>query len=197
MKGQTICRIFLLLAAVLSLCLSGSGCRYAQATPLVSSARFTELTVVLSRKDLLLFALLNKSTTAEMKEVLHSGIPLEFTFFTELLRTTHGAAEQLQTRSFTHSVQYNTLTEEYRVEFSENSNRNGTFSTLDAAVRALESINGVAITPVNQLLPNNSYRLRIKADLFHESLPPGLEPLLPFITWNSRKTEWQAVDFSY
>ncbi len=197
MKRQIIYRITLLLAAALSLWHGATAPLPAQAAPLGDTARFTELTVVLSRKDLLLFALLNGSTTDEMEEVLHSGIPLEFTFFTELLRTTQGTTEQLQTHNFTHTIRYNTLTEEYRVEFSENSNRNSTFPTLDTAIQALENINGLPITPANQLLPNNSYRLRIRANLFHKKLPPGLRSLQPFITWNSRKTKWQAVDFSY
>ncbi len=169
----------------------------AEVAALGNTARFTELTVVLTKKNLLLFALLNKSVTAEMKDALHSGIPLQFTFSTELLRTTQGAAEQLQTSSFTHTIEYNTLTEEYRVEFAENHNRDNTFSLFSEAVKALESINGVAITPTNQLLPNNNYKLRIKADLFHRSLPPKLESLLPFLTWDKRKTEWQSVTFSY
>ncbi len=168
-----------------------------QAAPTSNDAHFSELTVVLSKKELLLFAVLKKSVTSEMKEVLHSGIPLEFTFSTELLRTTQGAAEQLQTSSFTHSIKYNTLTEEYRVEFSENHNRNNTFSSITAAVQALESINGLAITPKNKLLPDSSYTLRIKAELFHKSLPPGIESFLPFFTWNNRETEWQSVGFSY
>ncbi len=169
----------------------------ASAAPFTREARFSELTVVASKKSLLLFAQLNKSITPEMREALHSGIPLEFTFSTELLRTTQGAVEQLQTSSFTHTIEYNTLTEEYRVQFAENHNRNNTFPALYKAVKALESINGVAIIPTSQLLPNNNYQLRIKADLFHKSLPPKLESLLPFLTWDKRKTEWQTVDFSY
>ncbi len=167
------------------------------ATPFVKEARFSELTVVVSKKNLLLFARLNKSVTPEMREALHSGIPLEFTFSTELLRITQGTVEQLQTSSFTHTIEYNTLTEEYRVKFAENHNRNNTFTTFYKAVEALEEINGIAIIPTNQLLPNNNYQLRIKADLFHKSLPPKLESLLPFLTWDKRKTEWQTISFSY
>lgn len=172
-------------------------CSPVQAAPLSYTAQFTELTVALSDEGLQLFALLHKSVTDEMKEVLHSGIPLEFTFFVELFRTTGDASEQLLSRSFTHTIQYNTLREEYRVTFEEKPNRNNTFSSLDKAVKALETLNGITVTQTGQLLPGNRYRLRLKADLFHKTLPPGLESFLPFLSWNSRKTQWQSVDFRY
>ncbi len=168
-----------------------------QAAPLVRTVQFTELTVALSRHNLLLFALLNNSITNEMEEILHSGIPLEFTFFVELFLTTQGSRKLIKSKSFTHTIQYDTLKDEYKVNFAENHNHNKVFSSLAPALHALENLNGVVVASVNQLTPNNSYKLQLKANLFHKTLPLGLEAFLPFLTWSNRETEWQSVDFFY
>lgn len=169
----------------------------AQAAPLGNTAQFKELTVALANEELQLFAVLEKSVTEEMKDVLRSGIPLEFTYILELSRTTQGSQEQILSRSFTHTIQYDTLQEKYKVVFEENHNRNNSFSSFETAITALESINGFTITTTEQLIPENNYLLQLKAEFFHKTLPPKMERFLPFLTKNSHTTEWQSVSFRY
>ena len=159
-------------------------------------ARFKELTVVLSTNDLLLFAGLENSITKEMVEVLKSGLPLDFTFKMELYRPTAGASEQIHVKEFSHTISYDTLTDEYKIEYSENG-RSETYPDLESATAALDTINGLQVIPLSRLIPNNTYNLKLKADLFHKTLPPGLAPIIPFITWDDRKTDWQEVNFKY
>lgn len=160
--------------------------------------RFSELTAAVSDRSLLLYATAEGTVNEEMRSALQSGLPLDFTFTVELHRDTSGGpGELVATRSFHHRIRYNTLTNDWLLTFEEHSNRRQTFADAAEAEAALNTLLDVDVVPVGRLIPDNSYSLQIKADLFHKGLPPGLESILPFLTWDDRRIDWHSLHFSY
>lgn len=162
------------------------------------AAKFVELTAAVSPSTLLFYAKLKHSLNEEMREELHSGLPLTFTFTMKLHRKARGGpGELVAERTFQHIINYDTLTDDYHVHFEEHNNRSQVFTDAASAEKALNTLSGVPITNVGRLIPNNTYTLRIKAELYHKSLPPGLESILPFLTWDDRRIDWQTIEFHY
>ncbi len=185
--------LFLLIASAL----------FPQTVFAAGSPHFSELTAVLTKKEILLFASLKNSINEEMKEALQSGIPLQFSFTLQLLRPAAGRENELLLgKNFTHTISYNTLTDYYSIGYtgygSTHRNPGGiSYADFPSAQKALNTINAMPVVAAEKILPGNRYCLRIKAELFHKTLPPGLTKLLPFLRWDDRNIEWQEVNFSY
>lgn len=168
-----------------------------EATP-VRQATINELTATTSDKYLIVFATLENSFTAEMTEILHSGIPLRFSFFVELYKTTENWPDELITAlNFHHVMTFDTLKDNYRVTIEEDNNKVLSFRTLLAAQQEINEVNGIRIIELKQLLPDNSYKLRMRAELYQKTLPLSLHNILPFFSWWDVATDWHTITFTY
>ena len=157
-----------------------------------------ELTVTTSEKHLILFATLKNSFTSEMIEILHSGIPLHFTFYIELHKITAKLPdEQISAFTLQHTMLFDTLKESYKVTLEEEKNKNHSFRYLLEAQRMINEINGAEVIELSQLIPDNLYKLKIRAELYRKTLPMSLHNVLPFFSWWDVKTEWYTIEFKY
>ena len=140
-----------------------------------------ELTATTSENHLIVFGTLENSFTSEMIETLHSGITLRFSFFVELYKTTEKWPDELiATHNFQHAMTFDTLKENYKVTLEEDNNKVLSFRSLFEAQKEINEINGATVVELNQLLPNNLYKLRIRAELYQKTLPLSLHNILPF-----------------
>lgn len=158
----------------------------------------SELTATTSDTHVLLFGTLRNSLTEEMIEGLHSGVPIHFSFFVELLEQSKtSSTRMLATLNFTHTLTYDTLKESYRVELQEDSRKNFSFASLLDAQKVLNDLNGIKVVPLAQLTADATYTLKIRAELFNKTLPLSLQHVIPFISWWDIKTDWQTLKFKY
>jgi hypothetical protein len=161
-------------------------------------ATINELTATTSDKYLIVFATLENSFTSEMTEILHSGIPLRFSFFVELYKKNEKWPDELIIAlNFHHIMTFDTLKDNYRVTLEEDNNKVLSFATLSAAQKEINEINGVRIIELKQLLPDNSYKLRMRAELYQKTLPLSLHNILPFFSWWDVETDWHTITFTY
>ena len=161
-------------------------------------ATIKELTATTTEDSLIVFGMLENSFNSEMLEILHSGIPLHFSFFIELHRTTQNwPEEQIATISFQHVMAYDTLKENYRVTLEEENNKIVSFKSLFEAQKVMNEINGVPIIKLNQLIPENRYKLKVRADVFKKIMPFNLNTLFPFVSWGDIKTDWHTIELEY
>ena len=168
-----------------------------EATP-VRQATINELTATTSDKHLIVFATLENSFTSEMTDILHSGIPLRFSFFVELYKTAENWPDELIIAlNFHHVMTFDTLKDNYRVTIEEDNNKVLSFRTLMAAQQEINEVNGVRIIELKQLLPDNSYKLRMRAELYQKTLPLSLHTILPFFSWWDVATDWHTITFTY
>ncbi|MFV0437652.1 MAG: DUF4390 domain-containing protein [Desulfopila sp.] len=162
------------------------------------TATFRELVVTTSETDLLLFGVIANAFSTEMVAGLQSGVPIDFSFFLELQRNDPGRDKQILARKqFRHTLTYDTLKDNYRVALEEHDNQVFSFVDLAKAQAAMGEINGATIVELSQLVIHSTYRLRVRADLFKQTLPLSLHHILPFVSWWDRETDWQTIEFNY
>jgi hypothetical protein len=161
-------------------------------------ATINELTATTSETHLILFCTLENSFTSEMIESLHSGIPLKFSFFVELFKTAEGwPNEQIADVNFQHTMMFDTLKENYRVTIEEENNKVMTFNSLVDAQKFTNEVNGAKIVALSQLIPDNHYLLKIRAELYQKTLPMSLHNIFPFLSWWDNKTDWYSIELKY
>lgn len=157
-----------------------------------------ELTATTSEKHLLLFATLKNSFSAEMVEILDSGIPLHFTFYIELHKTAENVPdEQITELTLQHTMVFDTLKETYKVTLEEENNKTHSFQSLFEAQQIINELNGIEVIELSQLIPDNLYKIKIRAELYRKTLPMSLHSILPFFSWWDVKTGWHAIEFKY
>jgi hypothetical protein len=161
-------------------------------------AAIKELTATTSNTHLIVFGTLENSFTSEMIETLHSGITLRFSFFVELYKTTEKWPDELiVANNFQHMMTFDTLKETYRVTLEEDNNRELSFRSLFEAQKVINEINGAKVEELNGLIPDNQYKLRMRAELFQKTLPLSLHNIFPFLSWWDIETTWHTITFTY
>lgn len=169
----------------------------AQVTP-EKKATINELTATTSETHLIVFGTLENSFTSEMIDLLHSGIPLRFSFYVELYKTTDNWRDELIiANNFQHILTFDTLKENYKVTLEENNNKVLSFRSLFQAQKEINEINGVKVVELEQLLPDNRYKLKMKAELYRKTLPLSLHNILPFLSWWDIETDWHTLTFAF
>jgi len=162
------------------------------------NVQFKDITITTSNTHLLLFGVIKNDKTDELIQGLHSGIPMHFTFFVELYRTRDNwPDEELISVSFVHTLKYDTLKEQYELKIEEQKNRALTFKSLAEAIKTMNDINGLKVIELKKLKPDNSYELRIKAELYKKTLPMNLHYIIPFISMWNLETDWYTIEFTY
>ena len=160
--------------------------------------RFSDVILTSSDTELLLFGKLKNGFSEEMLQGLHNGIPIQFTFFVELNKVRqHWTDERIVEISVRHTLKYDTLKETYRVDLEETVQKTFTFQSLAEAQKAMAEINGLKVIKLSNLIPNDTYTFRIRADLSKKTLPMGLHHVIPFISWWDIETDWYSTDFTY
>lgn len=161
-------------------------------------ATINEMTATTSETHLIIFGTLENSFTSEMIELLHSGIPLRFSFYVELYKTTENWREELIiANNFQHIMTFDTLKENYKVTLEEDNHKVLSFRSLVEAQREMNEINGVKVVELKQLLPDNRYKLKMKAELYRKTLPLSLHNILPFLSWWDIQTDWHTLTFTF
>lgn len=179
---------------VFLLCLTGTS-GFAETE---QEVQFKDITLTTSSTHLLLFGVIKNDKHKELEQALHSGIPMQFTFFIELFRTRDNwPDEELKVMEFKHTLKYDTLKESYQLEIEEQKNRIFTYSTLEKAMEVMNDINGLKVIELAQLQPDTSYELRMKAELYQKTLPMNLHYIIPFISMWNMETDWFTIEFTY
>ncbi len=159
---------------------------------------FSDLIITPSKTQLLLFGQVNNGISEEMRQGLPNGIPMQFSFMVELNKIEQNWPDlQLVALQFQHVLSYDTLQENYRLECSEKKKKVEVFADLEAAIKAINEINGLAVIDLSQLVPDSSYQLRVKANLYTNNLPMNLDSILPFASWWDVETDWHTIEFTY
>lgn len=195
LKKPIICALFCTFLLVTSLIMTrGEG----TASEQISGPHFTDVIVTTSDTHLLFFGELKNSLTPQMIEGLHSGIPLTFTFFVELEKVlSNWPDKEITSIEFNHSLSYDTLKQLYTIETEELSKKSHTVKTLEEALPLINEINGLKIVELEALEPDQTYRLRVKADLHKKTLPFKLRSVVPFVSWWDLNTDWHSIEFMY
>ena len=156
------------------------------------------MTATTSDTHLLLFATLDNSLTPEMTTILQSGITLKFSFFVGLYKIKENwQEERVAALTFQHLMSYDTLKENYRITLEEDNNKIVPYKSLAEAQKVINELNGAKIVNLKQLIPDNRYKLKVRAELYQKTLPLSLHNVLPFLAWWDVATDWHSIEFNY
>ncbi len=160
-----------------------------------NGALIRDLIVMNSTRDLLLYFTVGKAFTPEMEEAIRNGIPVRFSYYVDLIEEKKGWPDkEIVTLSFDRNLLYDSLKEEFRVEFI-GKNKKITTKTLEEAKKIMVEVHDLKITSLSMLSLKNKYRLRVKALLAKKTLPLNFQYILPFSTLWEFETGWYSTEF--
>ncbi len=158
----------------------------------------TDTVLTVSQDHLLLFTTLTNPLTDEQVQGLHNGIDIKIIFYIELNQVQAIRGDKnLSTLEIEHTLSYNTLKQEYRLERSNQAGRAFVLPELDMTLQAAGNLSNIRVIELNQLAGSSSYRLRLKAVIAKKQLPMNLHYLTNLFPWGDRETDWQTVEFTY
>lgn len=163
-----------------------------------AQAAIRNVVVTNSRSAVLLYGKVENGFTPEMLAALQNGIPVTFTFMVELYKVRRTWPDhQLAALEFDHTLSYDSLKEEYRIELQEKGGRTTATQSLAKAQDLMSEVNGLQVISLARLEPNEEYLLKIKAKLSRKTLPLNIDELIPFWRLWDFETPWRQVEFRY
>jgi len=156
-------------------------------------AGITDFTVSNSESQLLLYFTVTDCFTADMESAIHNGIPATFTFYVDIYRQrSKWPDKKIKKYEFEHIMEYDSLKKEYKIHLDEKGVSKITAS-LDEAKTLMSEINGFKMLPLDELNPDSSYTVKVKAKLARKTLPLYFHYLIPFTSLWDFETKWHEL----
>lgn len=159
-------------------------------------ATIEEAFVINSQSDLLLFFGLRGAMSPEMEKGIVNGIPVTFAFFVELHEHQGAESVQVASRSFIHTLRFETLKEVFNVDLSEHGVEEAAYPDLASALAAMLQVHDLSVARLDMLKPGLRYTVKMKAQLAKQRLPDKFKNVMTFLKIWDFETKWHAVDFS-
>lgn len=157
-----------------------------------------ELVVTNTNSSVLLFLEVRNAFTREMIQGMHNGLPVTFTFSVELYRKRKGWLNQeIISFDFDHTMSYDSLKEEYRIELDERPSKPFKTKIFAEAEQLMTQLNGVTVASLSSLVPDEEYILRVKARQAEKTLPLYFHYVIPFWGLWDFETDWHTIEFRY
>ena len=167
-------------------------------TALALEARLTELTVTDSAKYIALSTTLELAFEGKIKETIHGGIDTTFVFRVELLRErAFWFDETIISREIIHTVKYDTLSQQYTLHIGDVNDEQSLVTTdFNQVKKWLTRLEGIKVIPVNDIKAEESYYIRVMAEMEALEMPFPLE-YIPFMAFFQEfETPWAIYPLS-
>ncbi|MFW6147349.1 MAG: DUF4390 domain-containing protein [Thermodesulfobacteriota bacterium] len=169
--------------------------------PGLSSARkasLDDIIVTNTRDHLLVYFNVEDCFTEDMNRAIMNGIQTKFTFFVKLYQVRPGWFDKkIVDIKLTHSVEYNTLKNEFQVLLPEKNNKKITTKDAEEANTMMAEIVALKVAKLDALRRGSHYQLRLKAELDKIELPFYLNYVFFFLSLWDFETDWYSVVFKY
>jgi hypothetical protein len=160
------------------------------------SAQLADITVSNTRENLLLYFKLTNAFSAEIRQVVHKGVPTTFTFYIRLSQLKPlWFDDKVAEIVLTHTIIYDAAKRTYSVDRSWKEGDPLITPSFQQAQRWMTEIDGLKVYPLKELDRGRQYRIGMMGELKKLKLPLGLEVAL-FSLWDV-KTDWYMVDFIF
>lgn len=164
---------------------------------LADDAQLDDIIVTNTRDDLLLYLNATKAFNEELTTAIQSGVTVTFTYFIRLNRIQSFWKDQtISNLDITHTIEYNTLKDEYVVTRSWEKYPH-TVKQFEKARKLMTTITSLVITPLSELSKDQQYRIRVKAEQKRRHLPYKMHYVLFFMSLRDFETDWYTIDFIY
>lgn len=160
-------------------------------------ARIQEGFVVNSQTELLLYFSVEGALIPEMEKGILTGIPVTFAFFVELYEHQGPkGAVQVASRTFRHTLHFETLKEVFSLELTEHGKSSVTFTDFGSAAAAMVSVHDLAVANLALLKPGGRYSVKVKAQLAKQGLPDKFKNVMTFLKIWDFDTRWSELEFT-
>lgn len=163
-----------------------------------NTPNISDILITTSQTHLLLFCTIKNSFTPGMIEGVQNGIPVTFTFLVELEEIVNNWPDTtLEDMAIHHTLTYDPVKERYKIILSEKEDSPVTTNSLDQAITVMSELNGIKLSPREELEPDAPYALHVKATLAEKTLPLKMHYIIPFISLWDFETDWRTIEFRY
>lgn len=157
-----------------------------------------DIIVTAADNNLLLFATVKNCFTQEMLDGVKSGIPVVFTYYLQLVKTSSNWLDTtLVESSVTRTLTFDGGKQEYRIAFSDQDGKVVATGDLEQAKLLMAEINGIKVIALAQLVADAPYAIHFKVTLKKGTLPLGIHRLLPIPALWDFETDWRTIEFRY
>jgi hypothetical protein len=134
--------------------------------------------------------------TPSMEEAIKSGVATTFRILTVLEKPGMLFQTQMLDVVLEHTIKYDYLKNEYKVQLPENPDTTLVTKSFDEAKRWMSTVEDLPLIPLWRLQKDQAYRLRIKAELSKVELPLFLRYIFFFVSLWDFETDWQKINFT-
>lgn len=168
------------------------------ADPEKTSPKLTDVNLINTRDDLLLYLKVQDAVSAKMKEAILSGAPASFQFTIEIIQIQPWWFNlPVANLTVSQTVKHNVLKKNFIVSRSWKNAPPITVPTFEEARDLMASIDGLKIVALQKLEKGQLYSVRIKAKLDELKLPLYLHYLFKLISMGNVETPWHTIEFIY
>jgi len=161
-------------------------------------ASIHDIALINTEHGLLLFFELRNIFTPELEAGVMNGIPASFIFTARLGPADPKRAEEvIRSKTFEHTITYDTLKDEYRVRCTEKGEEVMVVKDFGTAKQLASEVNGALLVDLATLVKGNDYLVRVKASLTRNTLPLNVHNLIPFWKPWDVETDWHATSFRF
>jgi len=161
-------------------------------------ARISDFLITGASDNVLIYFRVKNCFTLKMEEAILAGIPTTFSFIIELYEERDNNFDKLQASfEIRHTIKYDNVKKIFYVTYSEEGKKPQQFTYLPKAKTAMSDVNGFAVTPLERLIRDKRYYVRVKAMLDKVRLPLHLEYVFFFLSLWDFETDWYRQDFIY
>ncbi len=160
-------------------------------------AKFADLLVTNNAGFISVYARITNCFTPRMEAVIMAGVPTTFTFFFDLYEhRPFWWDRQMIRRIVKHTLKYDNVKKIFYLT-STNGKESAAFQTIENAKSAMADLNGVLVFPVGALAKDESYYLKMKAELDRVRLPLRMEYLFFSLPAWDFETGWYAQKITF
>ena len=157
-----------------------------------------DFVLMTSHESLLLYFSVKNAFTDEMEKGIKNGIPVTFTFVLELYQQQKGSPDrEIISHTFEHTLNYDSLKQEYQVEMEEKKGRISSVKKLSTAKLLMTDINDFSLVDLAMLNKGSTYLVKVKAKLAEKKLPLNFQYIVPFWKLWKFETDWYSLTFTY
>jgi len=169
--------------------------------PEISSAkeaRLSDIIVTNTRDHLLSYFNVRDCFTEEMGRAITNGISTKFTFIVKLYEIKSAWFDRkIADIRLTHTIEYNTLKNEFNLILPEQNNKKVKTKDFDGAKELMADVVALKVIRLDKLKKGAHYQIRMKAELDKIELPFYLNYVLFFLSLWDFETDWYSIEFRY
>lgn len=160
-------------------------------------AKIRDILIAPSKDRIVLYARVSSGFTKDMESSIVAGVPANFTFLLNLHQErSYWFDREIASITVVHTLKYDIVKKIFTVTSSDGQ-APAVFQDFESAKAAMGDLSGVAIAAMKDLVPNQTYYVRMKARLDKVRLPLHMEYVFFFVSWWDFETDWYMQKFVY